>query len=45
MNKPLAALTMTLVTAFALGAYGLPGWLLDAALAQWGAPTLLAPYL
>jgi hypothetical protein len=43
--KTLGAIAATLATAFALGASGLPGWLVDAALAQWGAPALLAPYL
>ena len=45
MTKTLAAAAMTLATAFAVGTSGLPGWLLDAALAHWGAPELLAPYL
>jgi hypothetical protein len=45
MTKTLAALAMTLAAAFALGAFGLPGWMLDAALAQWGTPELLVPYV
>jgi len=43
--KTLAALAAALGAAFALGVSGLPGWLLDLALAQWGTPTMLTPHL
>jgi len=45
MTKTLAAAALTVAAAFALGSSGLPGWLIDLALAQWGTPDLLAPYL